>query len=152
MVYSAVRRLNSTLNLSGSVYFINNTVGSSTGIPVCGAAIFLAYSTNSIVYRFHNPRSIQNINSEAVLHFVNNTADCGGAIHIRNAAVTIGSKVNISFCENKSRKFRHVPNSHYLDGGAISLDSSSINTMGVNSTLHFYSNAAGGNGGAILFL
>ena len=45
VVYSAVRGLNSTLNLSGLVYFINNTIGSSTGIPVCGAAIFLAYST-----------------------------------------------------------------------------------------------------------
>ena len=153
MLHSAISGLNSTLNLSGSVYFINNTVGSPTSnYPVCGAAIFLSYSSKSLDH-FYIPRSILNINDEASVYFINNTADCGGAIFLCNTAMNVGNKVNMKFCENKARKWRQVHTiklvGYYFIGGAVLLDNSYISSTGLNITLHFNNNSAGGSGGAI---
>ena len=145
---SAIRGMNSTLNLSGSVRFINNSLGSPTSnSKVCGAAIYLAYSAESHDH-FYIPRSILNINNEASVHFVNNTADCGGAIYLNNTAMNIGNQANVTFCQNKARKVHHVLLNSIFVGGSALLDNSSIST-GVNAQLLFYSNTAVHDGGAL---
>ena len=140
VTYSAVGGLNSTLNVAGSVYFTDNTVGSSTSdLPsVCGAAIFL------------DSQSILNINSEASVHFVNNIADCGGAVYLKSTIMTINNKVNITFNENKARTWHKVSShyQYYIFGGAVLLHSSVIST-GSNANIEFNSNFAGDAGGGI---
>ena len=142
--------MSSTLNLSGSVHFINNTVGSPTSeYPVCGAAIYLAYTTKHLD-NFHKdiPHSILNINDEASVHFVSNTADCGGAVYLKSIVINIGNKVSMSFCKNKARNWHQVSSEYYIFGGAVLLHNSSLST-GANTKLHFNSNFAGAKGGAI---
>ena len=95
-------------------------------------------------------KKILNINNEASVHFVNNTADCGGAVYLSNTAMNIGNNVDIHFCENKARKWHQVHRIGYnFVGGAVILDNSSLST-GPNAKLHFNSNSAGLAGGAVL--
>ena len=149
--HSAIRGMNSTLNLSGSVHFINNTLGCPTSnYTACGAAINLTHSAESHDH-FYTPQSILNINNEASVHFVNNTADCGGAIYLNNTAMNIGNKTNIIFCQNKARKKHHELFNSIFVGGAVLLDNSSIST-GANAQLLFYNNSAVHDGGALFLL
>ena len=140
MLYPAIMGLNSTLNLSGSVRFLNNIVGSpSIKYVPCGAAIYLAYNVIQVLNHYYIPRSMLTINDDASVHFVNNSAVCGGAVYLSNTAVNIGNKVDMNFCENRAmRSF----------GGAILLDNSSISTA-ANVKLNFNSNFASMDGGAI---
>ena len=148
VTYSAIRGLNSTLNLSGSLHFINNIVGRQTGEHTqCGAVIFLAYNMIQPLNHFHIPRSMLNIDHGASVHFVNNTADCGGAVYLSNTAVNIGNNVAMNFCDNRVRK-RHCATECYFDGGAVLLENSSISTE-TNVKLHFDNNFAEECGGAI---
>ena len=151
MLYSAIRGLKSILNLLGSVHFINNTIGSSTSdYRVCGAAVYLAYDCCSTEDKdlFYISRSTLNINDEAFVHFVNNTADCGGAVFLSTTTMNVGNKVNMNFFFNKARKIRPLLIPGNFWGGAVLLDNSSIST-GVNAKLHFVKNFAGWAGGAI---
>ena len=150
VVHSPIFGLNSTLNISGVVFFIKNTVGSQkSGYPACGAVIYLAYSTEWDLDTYHMPRSILNINSEASVHFINNTADCGGALYLRNTAINIGNKANLNFCGNTARNKRQLQLPYfYFIGGAAVLTNSSLNT-GANVKLLFYNNFASHGGGAV---
>jgi predicted outer membrane repeat protein len=144
VIYPAIRGINSTLNLSGSVHIFNN--------HVVGAVIFLAYTTDSKdVGTSDRSRSTLNIINGAFVHFINNTAKCGGAIYVRNTAVNVGYKVKMNFFENKARKWHHLhtesKHCSFL-GGAVLLDNSSITTA-TDVRLHFDSNYAGQNGGAL---
>ena len=136
-VYSPIRGKHSTLNLSGSVYFFNNTVSNLTNeYAMCGGPLYMAYSH-------------LNVNDGAYVHFINNTADCGGAIFLERVVMNIANEVNMYFLENKTRKQRHVHSYKYKFGGAaILLHDSFINTT--NAKLHFNRNSAGLDGGAIL--
>ena len=146
VLHSAIRGLNSTLNLSGSVHFSNN--------HVVGAAIFLVYTTEEDVDHSDKSHSKLNVNNETFLHFINNTAKCGGAIYVRNidTTITVGYKVKMNSFENKARKWHHlihaVSNGCSFLGGAVLLDNSSI-TTGADVILNFESNYAGQSGGAL---
>ena len=128
-----------TLNLSGSVYIFNNSIGSPTHrYAICCGAIFIK-------------RSVLNINDGAYVHFINNTADCGGAICLSRAAMNVANNANVYFFENKIRKLRHVEHYTYKFGGAaVLLVYNSYIKTGASTKLHFYRNFAGYFGGAIL--
>ena len=147
VLYSTIRGLNSTLNISGSVHFFNN--------HVTGAAIFLTYTTEEDhVDHSDKSESRLNINNGAFVHFINNTAKCGGAIYLRSTIMNVGSKVNMNFIENKARKWHHVHTASIgcsFLGGAVLLDNSSI-TTGTDVRLYFKNNYAGINGGALSLL
>ena len=145
MLYSTIRGLNSTLNLSGSVHFFNN--------HAVGAAVFLAYTMLEAVDHSYKSRSTLNINNGASVHFINNTAKCGGAFYLRNTTVNIRNKVVMKLFENRARRWHHVHTSISCSflGGAVLLDNSSVST-GTDVKLHFYNNYAGLNGGAICLL
>ena len=146
VLYSIIRGLNSTLNLSGSVHFFNS--------HTTGAALFLACTTEEYVDRSHKSQSTLNVNNGAFVHFINNTAKCGGAIYLRNTTMNVGNKVNMKFIENKARKWHHVHTASIgcsFLGGAVFLDNSSI-TTGTDVRLYFKSNYAGLNGGAVSLL
>ena len=99
VVHSAIAVDNSTLKLSGTVSFINNTVGSIQYDSVCGGAILFSsgYSTYKNV-----PISAFNISARANVSFINNSAtSCGGALYLRSTAMSINSDVNMTLTHNQ---------------------------------------------------
>jgi predicted outer membrane repeat protein len=91
VIYPAIRGINSTFNLSltGYVHIFNN--------HVVGAVIFLAQTTDSKdVGTSDRNHSTLNVNNGVFVHFINNTAKCGGAIYVRNTAINVGYKVKIN--------------------------------------------------------
>ena len=96
------------------------------------------------------PDSFLNINNEASVHFINNRADCGGAIELSSTFMRISNKANVSFTENKARNWHKVyksPKLYYAFGGAIHLSNSTI-TIEASVMIHFKNNIAGANSGS----
>ena len=141
VMYSAIGGINSTLILSGTVYFINNTVGSpSRDGPTCGGVIFLMPNIFNSVF----PQSILNISRQSCVYFINNTADYGGALCLNHTAMNVGIKVTMTFHGNKARdkNYGYVGNTGY--GGAILLRTSSIthsNTCFSDGAIHALSHS-----------
>ena len=136
--YSPIVAKYSTLTLSGSVYFFNNSIGSPKGI----------------LYQYYGALYVEDttliVNDGACVYFINNTAYRGGAIFLtRKATMHIANGVNMFFLENKTRKLPHNSTYSKFGGGAIVLDSSFIFTE-TNAKLYFIKNSAGLDGGAIL--
>ena len=129
VMYSAIGGKNSTLILSGTLYFINNTVGSPAHDgPACGGVIFLTSSTHGHSTFFNTvfPQSILNVSGQSCVYFINNTADLGGALCLNHTAMNVGIKATMTFHGNKARdtNYGYVRNTGY--GGAILLRTSSI--------------------------
>ena len=116
-VYSAIAVDNSTLKLSGTVSFINNTVSSYS---VCGGAI----SFNSGYSFYENvPISAFNILARADVSFINNSAtSCGGALYLRSTAMSINSDVNMTLTKN----YVATPSDTYGTGGAMFVKQSTV--------------------------
>ena len=84
------------------------------------------------------------------MYFVNNTADCGGAVYLKSILMNVGCKVSMNFCENKARNWHQVSTKYYTFRGAVLLHKyNSFISTGANTNLPFNSNFAGGGGGAI---
>ncbi len=171
VVHSAIAVDNSTLKLSGTVSFINNTVGSIQYGSVCGGAILFSsgYSTYKNV-----PISAFNISARANVSFINNSAtSCGGALYLRSTAMSINSDVNMTLTHNhvatpsyysvgiggamfikqstatvKTGVLLLITRNNAYRGGAIYLQESSIFLSGHNEVL-FANNTAHVGGGAI---
>ena len=166
VVYSAIAVDNSTLKLSGTVSFINNTV---SGYSVCGGAI--SFNSGYSIYE-NVPISAFNILARADVSFINNSAtSCGGALYLRSTAMSINSDVNMTLTHNhaatpsdsvgigeamfikqstvtiKTGALLIARNTAYL-GGAIFLKESSIFLSGHNEVM-FANNTALAGGGAI---
>ena len=142
--YSAIAGNNCTLNLSGVVYFINNTIGDDHHGLECGAAIYLNSGDDMYV---DAPHSILNVNRGASVHFINNTAiGCAGALQLKSTEMDVGNNVNMTFIGNKII----YRDSSYARGGAIVLSHSSIKVR-TNASIQLSDNS-GSYGGAIELL
>ena len=138
-LYSAIAGNNSTIILSGTVYFVNNTVGNDHYISSYGAAISFnsGYSVSADV-----PHSVLNFTCRACVYFNDNTASgSGGALYLKSTTMDVGFKTNITFIDNRAT------DTFSSFGGAILLSYSHIN-IGINATLQFTSNS-GTVGGAV---
>ena len=143
-VYSAIAVDNSTIKISGTVSFINNTVGNDQHRRVCGAAISL--NSNNSLYKV--PMSIFNI-TEGNVSFINNTAMyCGGAIYLKSTIMTVSSNTTMNFTGNQ------VVNNFYVygGGGAMQIEQSRLSVK--NAVINFINNSAHGAayGGAVFQL
>ena len=140
-VRSAIVIENSTIKLTGSVSFINNTVGNNHYSSVCGGAI--SFNIGHLFCE-NFPTSIFSI-IEARVNFYNNTAmNCGGAIYLKCTLMTVYNKVNMTFASNTISNFHK-----YIGGGAMHLEQS--NFIVKNAILQFVNNSAkrAAHGGAI---
>ena len=131
-VRSAIGVQNSTIRLTGSVSFINNTLGNNYYSSVCGGALSFnsGYFFSEIV-----PISIFSI-TEAHVNFSSNTAmSCGGAIYMKCTLMTVYNKVNMTFASNTVSNFYK-----YIGGGAMYLEQS--NFIVKNAVVQFFNNSA----------
>ncbi len=169
-VHSAIAVDNSTLKLSGTVSFINNTVSGYSSYGVCGGAISFnsGYSIDENV-----PISAFNILARADVSFINNSAiSCGGALYLRSTAMSTNSDVNMTLTHNhaatpsdsvetgeamfvkqstatvKTGALLLIARYNDYQGGAIYLQENSIFLIGYNEVL-FAKNTALAGGGAI---
>ena len=170
VVYSAIAVDNSTLKLSGTVSFINNTVGSNQYYSVCGGAI--SFNSGYSIYK-NVPISTFNILARADVSFINNSAtSSGGALYLRSTAMSINSDVNMTLTHNhvatpsysvgiggamfikqstvtvKTGVQLLIARNNAYQGGAIYLQEGSIFLSGHNEVL-FANNTALTRGGAI---
>ena len=125
-VYSAIRGINSTLTLSGTVYFINNTVGRRHYKSICGGAVLLK-------------KSNMTIGGNASLHFSNNcnSGGSGGAVHMwHNSAIVLDANATAYFINNTA-----------MSGGAMCMLSSTIEIN--NAAIYFINNTSLSQGGAV---
>ena len=82
------------------------------------------------------------------MNFVNNTADCGGAIY---TALNVGDNINMNFSENTAKKCTPVTIvPFFFDGGAVVLTDSLFLITGTRGKLTFCRNSIDTvhNGGA----
>ena len=97
-VHSAIVVDNSTIKISGTVSFINNTVGNDQYYSACGGAISFnsGYSYDEPV-----PYSVFIISTGANVSFINNTAmRCGGALYLRSTVMRVNMNVNMTLIGN----------------------------------------------------
>ena len=131
-VYSAVALDNSTIELAGSISFINNTVGNDHNYTsTCGAAI----SINSR-YGFYDyaPNSVFNITGRARVDFLNNTAaSCGGAIYLKSTMMSINMDASMILKGNAV-----INHHHHLRGGAMYIEQSLLRVR--EAEVHFSNN------------
>ena len=141
-LYSAVFIDNSTLIITGSVTFINNTVGNDQYYS-CGGAIS---SNPGDLTCEQAARSILSI-TEAYVYFKSNTASsCGGAFYLRCTVMTAFDNASMTLINNA---IKSNYNNYGAGGGAIYLIRSHIIVK--NSVIQFLNNSAKGaaHGGAI---
>ena len=97
-VHSAIDVDNSTLTLSGTISFINNTVGSDQYFSVCGGAI--SFNSGYSIYA-NVPISAFNISARANVSFTNNSATkCGGALYLRSTIMNINNNAYLTLAYN----------------------------------------------------
>ena len=140
-LYSAIFVDNSTLKLTGTVTFFNNTVGNDQ-YYVCGGAI----SINSGGKCKGASRSIFSITKAYVIFNSNSASSCGGGFYLECTLITAFDNVSMIFVNNvvKSKY-----NYYGSGGGAMYLIKSDIIVN--NSVIQFLNNSAKGvaDGGAI---
>ena len=129
--YSAIAVDNSTITLTGTVSFINNT------ISWCGGA----FSVNSGYALYKQvPISVLKITG-ALVRFINNTSNlCGGALYLKCTEIIVTNATVIL-------KDNEVRNTNFLyggngGGGAMFLEDS--NLVVKNATMHLINNSAYG--------
>ena len=97
-VRSAVALDNSTIQISGTVSFINNTVGNDQYYSACGGTISInsGYSDYELA-----PYSVFIISTGANVSFIDNASmRCGGALYLRSTVMSVNMNVNMTLSGN----------------------------------------------------
>ena len=139
-VHSAVVLDNSTIRLSGTVSFINNTVGNDQYYSVCGGAISFnsGYSDDEPA-----PYSVFIISTGANVSFINNTAmRCGGALYLRSTVMSVNMNVNMTLTGNNVSTGYNALGT----GGSMYIEQSQVT---VNQALLLFVNSFAYQGGAM---
>ena len=143
-LHSAIFVDNSTLELTGTVTFFNNTVGNDQYYS-CGGAIAITdpggiYQCNS------NYRSIFSITKAHVYLESNTASNCGGGLYLKCTLMTVYDNVSMFFVNNV---IKSKYNNYGVGGGAMYLILSDFIVN--NSIIRFLNNSAKGvaHGGAI---
>ena len=140
-VRSAVALYNSTITLTGTVSFINNTVGDNQYNLASGAAISLNPDYNP--YIFAPGYSVFDVLAGAHVNFINNTAmRCGGALYLVSTVMNININVNMTFIGNVANVY-----STFGTGGAMYIKQSHITVKA--AVLLLFVNSIAYQGGAV---
>ena len=145
-VHSPIAVDNSTVTMSRTVTFINNTVGNDQYYSMCGGAILFnsAYSLHTLA-----PNSFFIISAAgADVCFINSTAAyCGGAIYLKSTMMTINSNVNMTLTGN----YVHIVKVDYVSGigGAMYIQQSNVTVKTGPGALLLITKYSAHQGGAV---
>ena len=152
-LYSAIYVDNSTVIISGSVYFFNNklwdVVDNATGAAIFAVEnSFLALNEGSIVHFMNNTggavyihTTVMEVGKNATAMFINNKGNNAGvgALFSRFSTIKIKTNATLQLISNRGKR-----------GGAIALESESHISLDMYATVNFSSNIASLYSGAIL--